>query len=143
MKLHLITIGEPKLTYARAGFQEYLGRLKHYHSMRVTHIADKYNDTEHILQAAGDGSYKVALVIDAKQFSSPELATFIESRNQDGREVACLIGGPDGLPPEVIAACDMKWSFSRLTFPHDLAMVVLAETLYRASTIAAGQPYHR
>ncbi|MBC7966751.1 MAG: 23S rRNA (pseudouridine(1915)-N(3))-methyltransferase RlmH, partial [Fuerstia sp.] len=78
------------------------------------------------------------LVIDAKQLSSPELAKFIESHNQDGREVACLIGGPDGLPPEVIQAADMQWSFSRLTFPHDLAMVVLAETLYRASTIAAG-----
>ncbi len=142
MKLHIITIGEPKLAYARAGWTEYIGRLKHYHSVRVSHIADKHNDTEHLLAAAGQ-AYKVALVIEAKQLSSPELAAFIESRNQDGREVVFLIGGPDGLPDEVIAASDMQWSFSRLTFPHDLAMVVLAETLYRASTIAAGQPYHR
>jgi 23S rRNA (pseudouridine1915-N3)-methyltransferase len=142
MKLHIITIGEPKLAYAAAGWREYLGRLKHYHSVRVTHIADKHNDADHLLAAAGQ-AYKVSLVIEGKQFSSPELALFIESRNQDGREVACIIGGPDGLPSEVIAASDLQWSFGRLTFPHDLAMVVLAEALYRASTIAAGQPYHR
>jgi 23S rRNA (pseudouridine1915-N3)-methyltransferase len=122
MKIHIITVGEPKLPYARSGWDEYIGRLKHYHSVRLTHIADRHNDSDHLLAAAGM-AYTVALVIDAKQLSSPELAAFIEGRNQDGREVAFLIGGP--------------------TFPHDLAMVVLAETLYRSSTIAAGQPYHR
>ncbi len=142
MKIHIVTVGEPKLPYARTGWDEYMARLKHYHSVRVTHVADKRNDAGHLL-AAADTAYKVALVIDAPQFSSPELAHFIETRNQDGREVAFLIGGPDGLPPEVIAASDTSLSFSRLTFPHDLAMVILAETLYRASTIAAGQPYHR
>lgn len=142
MKINIITIGEPKLAYARAGWSEYVERLKHYHTLRVTHIADKHNDAEHILRAAS-ATYKVGLVIEAEQFSSPELASFIEQHNQDGREVAFLIGGPDGLPSEVIQVCDRQWSFSRLTFPHDLAMVVLVETLYRASTIAAGQPYHR
>lgn len=142
MKMHIITVGEPKLTYARQGFAEYLGRLKHYHTVRVTHIADKHNDAPHFLQAAG-AAYKVGLVIAGKQLDSLELARFIESRNQAGREVAFLIGGPDGLPPEAITACDLKLSFSRLTFPHDLAMLVLTETLYRSSTIAAGQPYHR
>ena len=142
MKLHIITIGEPKLAYARAGWDEYIGRLKHYHAVRLTHIADKHNDTEHLLAAVGQ-AYIVALVIEAAQLSSPELATRIESWNQAGREVAFLIGGPDGLPAEVITAANLQLSFSRLTFPHDLAMVVLVETLYRASTIAAGQPYHR
>ncbi len=142
MKIHIITIGEPKPAYAKAGWQEYIGRLKHYHAVRATHIADKHNDAGHLLEAAGK-AYKVALAITGKQLSSPELAAFIESRNQDGREVAFIIGGPDGLQPEVLAASDMQLSFSKLTFPHDLAMVILAETLYRASTIAAGQPYHR
>lgn len=145
MKLHIITIGSPKLQYARDGFNEYIGRLQHYHGVRVTHIADKHNDSEHILSAAGS-SFKVALVIDApgaRQFSSSELAQFIEQRNQAGQEVAFLIGGPDGLPDDIIKTCDLRWSFGCLTYPHDLAMVILAETLYRASTIAAGQPYHR
>lgn len=142
MKIHIITIGQPKLAYARDGFDEYIGRLRHYHTVRVTHIADKHNDADHFRQAAGD-AFTVALVIDGRQYDSPELARFIEQRNQEGREVAFLIGGPDGLPDSIISTSDLQLGFSRLTFPHDLAMLILAETLYRSSTIAAGQPYHR
>ena len=142
MKIHLITIGKPKLAYAQAGFEEYLGRLKHYHDVRVTHIADKFNDAPHLVEAMSN-SYKVGLVIQANQFTSPHLAEFLEKRAGESREVSFIIGGPDGLPQAVIDACDYQWSLSELTLPHDLAMVVLAETLYRASTISAGQPYHR
>jgi 23S rRNA (pseudouridine1915-N3)-methyltransferase len=142
MKLHIITIGQPKLPYAKQGWEEYWNRLKHYHDVRATHIPDKHNDTEHILEAAGN-SYKIALEIQGKEFTSPELAQFLEKRALDGREISFLIGGPDGLPAEVRQIADLQWSFGRLTLPHDLAMVTLLETLYRASTISAGQPYHR
>ena len=142
MKIHIITTGSPKLAYAQAGFEEYRSRLMHYHTVRVSHIADKRADTEHIMQAIGT-AYTVALEIEATQLSSQELASFIETRNQAGREVAFLIGGPDGLPLEIRANADRQLSFSRLTFPHDLAMVILVEALYRASMIATGQPYHR
>jgi 23S rRNA (pseudouridine1915-N3)-methyltransferase len=143
MKLHVITVGEPKLAYAKQGWEEYLKRLKHYHQLRVTHIADKYAyDPGHFLQAAGN-TYKVALVIDGEQFTSPELAGFLDKRALDGREVCLLIGGPEGLPAEVIQTADLQWGLARLTFPHDLAMVVLLEALYRASTISAGIPYHK
>jgi 23S rRNA (pseudouridine1915-N3)-methyltransferase len=53
------------------------------------------------------------------------------------------VGGPEGLPQAVIDQADLAWSLSKLTLPHDLAMVVLLEALYRASTISAGQPYHK
>ena len=142
MKLHIITVGQPKLDYAKRGWAEYWQRLGHYHQLRVTHVADKQNDAEHLLAAAGN-SYKVALVIDGKGLSSPHLAQFLEQRALEAREVSFIIGGPDGLPPAVIATADFQWSLSGLTLPHDLAMVVLLETLYRASTINAGQPYHR
>ena len=142
MKIHVITIGEPKLSYAKLGWQEYRDRLKHYHQLRTTHVADKHNDAAHILEAAGS-SYKVALVIEGKQFSSSDLAAFLEKRALAGREVSFIIGGPDGLPPEVIEKSDYQWSFGKLTLPHDLAMVTLLEALYRASTINSGQPYHR
>lgn len=143
MKLHIITVGEPKLAYAKAGWQEYLSRLKHYHTLRITHVADKHAyDSDYLLNACGN-AYKVALVIEGAQFSSPELAAFLEKRALDGRELCLLVGGPEGLPSAVIDSADTTWSFSRLTFPHDLAMVVLLEALYRASTIAAGQPYHK
>lgn len=142
MRIHVVTIGQPKLEYARQGWEEYWGRLKHYHSLRATHIPDKHNDAGHILEAAGT-SYKIALEIEGQQLSSPELAQFLDKRALEGREVSFLIGGPDGLPPEVRQAADWQLSFGRLTLPHDLAMVTLLEALYRASTISAGQPYHR
>ena len=143
MKLHIITVGEPKLAYAQAGWNEYLKRLGHYHSVRVTHIADKWAyNTSHLLEAAGR-AYKIALVIDGAQLESAELANFLEKRALEGREVCCMIGGPEGLPPDVAQHADFRLSLSKLTFPHDLAMVVLLEALYRASTISAGQPYHK
>lgn len=142
MKIHIITIGQPRLTYAKHGWEEYWNRLKHYHQLRVTHIADKNNDADHILEAAGN-SYKVGLIIEGQELSSPELSQFLDKRALEGREVSFIIGGPDGLPQEVIDQADFKWSFGKLTLPHDLAMVVLLEALYRVSTISAGHPYHR
>lgn len=144
MKLHIITVGEPKLAYAKAGWVEYLQRLGRYHQVRISHLADKWaDDANHILTSAGQNTYKIALVIDGRQYSSPELAGLMEKWALEGREVCLIIGGPNGLPAAVIAAADFTWSLSELTFPHDLAMVVLLETLYRSSTINAGHPYHR
>ncbi len=143
MKLHLVTVGEPKLAYAKAGWQEYLSRLKHYHAVRVTHIPDKYAyDSAYLLQTCGN-SYKVMLVVGGKAMSSPDLAAFLDKRALEGREICFIIGGPEGLPTPVIASADLQWSLSELTLPHDLAMVVVAEALYRASTITAGHPYHK
>jgi 23S rRNA (pseudouridine1915-N3)-methyltransferase len=142
MKIHIITVGKPKLPYARAGWEEYLARLKKLHDVRITHLADKHaDDTGRLLAAAGAG-YKVALVIDAPEKDSEQLADLLKDKALEGREVTWLVGGPDGLPASVIEACDLQLGLSKLTFPHDLAMVVLAEALYRASTINAGSPYH-
>lgn len=142
MKIHIITIGQPKLQYAKEGWEEYFGRLKHYHQIRATHIPDKHNDAKHILEAAGT-SYKVALEIEGEQLGSTELSSWLDRRALDAREVSFIIGGPDGLPAEVLEKIDYKWSLGRHTMPHDLAMVSLLEALYRASTISAGHPYHK
>src|SRR5438128_2285799 len=132
MKLHIVTIGKPKLEYAKNGWDEYLARLGRYHQVRVTHLADKFaDDSGKIIEATGD-SYRVGLIIEGRQLSSRQLATFLEQRAIEAREVCFIIGGPDGLPSAVQAAMDLQWSFSELTFPHDLAMVVLVEALYRA-----------
>lgn len=143
MKLHIVTVGKPKLDYAKLGWEEYLKRLRHYHQVRVTQLADKYAyDVEKILDVT-TGTYRVGLIIDGSQLSSQELALFLATQAQDAKEVSFIIGGPEGLPAAAEQAMDVKLSFSKLTFPHDLAMVVLLETLYRASTINAGIPYHK
>lgn len=143
MKLHILTIGSPKLRYAQMGFEEYRMRLSRHHALRVTHLGDKWsNDAEHILQASAK-AYKISLVIDGgTELSSHALADFLNKRETEGREVCCMIGGPDGLPQAVIDQSDFRWSLSPLTFPHDLAMVIVSEALYRATTIGAGHPYH-
>lgn len=142
MRIHIVTVGQPKLCYARDGWDEYYGRLGHFHQVRVTHLSDKYSaDAQKLLDAAGS-AYKVALVIDGNQMDSHQLSSFLQKRAQESREVCFIIGGPDGLPPEVAQVADYHWSLSPLTFPHDLAMVILVEALYRASTITAGHPYH-
>ena len=143
MRLHIITVGQPKLAYAKLGWEEYLARLKRTHQVQVTHVPDKHAyDGAYLTKAAGT-AYKIALVIDGHQMSSPGLAAFLEKRALDGRDICFLIGGPEGLPASVIEQADLAWSFSKLTFPHDLAMVILLEALYRASTISAGRPYHK
>jgi 23S rRNA (pseudouridine1915-N3)-methyltransferase len=143
MRMHVVTIGQPKLAYARVGWEEYLTRLQRHHQVRVTHVPDKYAyDATRILQACGE-AYIVALVIGGNQYNSPELADFLEKRALDGREVCFVIGGPEGLPEQVIQKAQLGWGLSKLTFPHDLAMVVMMEALYRASTINDGLPYHK
>jgi len=143
MKIHIVTIGKPKLHYASIGWNEYMWRLEHFHKITVTHLSDKYaNDADKILEASAN-TYRVALVIEGKVMDSKALAIFLKRRELSAKKVSFIIGGPEGLPKEVIDKADYQWSLSPLTFPHDLAMVVTLEALYRASTINAGQPYHK
>lgn len=143
MKIHIVTIGKPKLAYAAAGWEEYLGRLKRYHDVRVTQLSDKFAyDADKIAETIGSG-YKTILEITGKQMTSEELATFLEKRELDAREVCFVIGGPEGLPQSIRDSADFQWSFGKLTLPHDLAMVTLVETLYRSSTINSNHPYHK
>jgi len=143
MKLHLVTVGKPKLAYASLGWADYLGRLQRLHTVRVTQLHDKYADDADKFREVTAGSCVVALESQGRDLSSHQLADFLRQRELEAREVSLVIGGPDGLPPAIRQQADFQWSLSRLTLPHDLAMVVTAEALFRASTINAGLPYHR
>ncbi len=85
----------------------------------------------------------IALDERGTQMSTRELADWLAGRMREGRDLAFLIGGPDGFAAEVVARSDMTLALSRLTLPHALARVVLAEQLYRAMTILTHHPYHR
>lgn len=142
MKIHVITISAPELEYAKIGWHEYLRRLKRYYDVRVTHIPLKKNDAQTILKTAGK-AYKIALYKNGTQLSSEELASFLQGHILHEKEIVFIIGGPEGLQQEVLDQCPVHISFSRMTFPHDLAMVILMEALYRSATISAGHPYHK
>jgi 23S rRNA (pseudouridine1915-N3)-methyltransferase len=143
MKIHIVTVGKPKLAYAKEGWDEYLSRLQRLQTVRVTHLADKYADDVGKIREAITGTYVVALEITGTDLTSEALTEFLRDRELGAREVSFVIGGPDGLPQEIRSGADYRWSLSRLTLPHDLAMVVTLEALFRASTIKAGLPYHR
>lgn len=142
MKLRIVTIGKPKLAYARAGWDEYLTRLRRLEQVEVVQLADKFAADSARLAEVAQNSFVVALVVGGKQLDSPQLAEFLRERALAAQDVSFVIGGPDGLPADFIASANLQLGLSRLTFPHDLAMVITLEALYRASSIQAGLPYH-
>lgn len=151
MRVHIVTVGEPKHPYAREGVELYLERLGRYHKVRVSHVRDskrgaeagKLEEGRALLQAAGK-AFIVALDPRGKQFTTEALSAWLSNLALTGEgEVAFLVGGPDGLSDEVRTQSRLLWSLSDLTLPHDLAQLVLAEALYRASSFERGEPYHR
>jgi 23S rRNA (pseudouridine1915-N3)-methyltransferase len=96
-----------------------------------------------MMAAIRPGDYVVALEIKAKSLDTSALAAWLADRMRDGRPLALLIGGPDGLAPQCRERADQAWSLSPLTLPHGLARVVVAEQIYRAMSLLGGHPYHR
>ncbi|MXU64964.1 23S rRNA (pseudouridine(1915)-N(3))-methyltransferase RlmH [Oceanomicrobium pacificus] len=95
-------------------------------------------------RAVPQGAALVGLDERGKLLTSPDFATRIADwRDAGQRDLVFLIGGADGLDPELRARCDMLLSFGKMVWPHMLARVMLSEQLYRASSILAGAPYHR
>ena len=100
-------------------------------------------EAKRLLVALRPKEFVVALDERGDEFTTRELAAWLDARRQAGRDVAFLIGGPDGLDPEVLQRADFKLSLSRLTLPHALVRVLLTEQLYRAQSLLENHPYHR
>lgn len=100
-------------------------------------------EAKRIAAALPRGAVRVALDERGRDVTTRELAKLVSRWREGGRDVAFLIGGPDGLAADVKAAADATLRLSSLTLAHGLARVLLAEQLYRASSILAGHPYHR
>jgi 23S rRNA (pseudouridine1915-N3)-methyltransferase len=101
------------------------------------------SEAKKLLATLRKDEFVVTLDERGTELTTRELASWLGARMQDGRDLAFLIGGPDGFAPDVLARADFKWSLSRLTFPHALVRVLLAEQLYRAQSVLANHPYHR
>ena len=95
------------------------------------------------MAAIPKGNRIVTLEVTGKPWDTPMLASNMEKWQMDGRDVSLLIGGPEGLSPECIAASEQKWSLSPLTLPHPLVRIIVAESLYRAWSLNTNHPYHR
>lgn len=142
MKITLITVGTPHLPFAKDGIKEYLKRIHRFMDIDVIHIKDDKNAESKILKSIGAG-HCVLLDEIGKEYTSRELARMLEKNKNQSQNMTLVIGGPDGHSDAVRSRGDSLLSLSRLTFPHDIAMMITLEALYRAATINAGHPYHR
>jgi 23S rRNA (pseudouridine1915-N3)-methyltransferase len=154
LRLLVVAAGTKLPDWVNTGFEEYAGRLTRDYRLDLKEIALGHRasgpatqaiakEGEKMLAAIPPGAYVVAMQVGGRNLSSEQLAQFLQTRSQEGRDIVFCIGGPEGLAPDVDARADFKWSLSGLTLPHALARVVLAEALYRAVTIIKGHPYHR
>ncbi len=87
--------------------------------------------------------YVVALEVTGTPMSTEQLSRWLAQRLQDGKPLAFLIGGPDGLAAPCVDRADYRWSLSPLTLPHALVRIIVAEQVYRATSLLARHPYHR
>ncbi len=135
--------------------EDYLGRLTKSGKplslgpAETLEVEDKKNrgmaaEAQLLERATPSGALVCTLDERGKTLSSPEFANLLaEWRDQGQRDVAFIIGGADGINPELRARADASISFGKMVWPHMLVRVMLAEQLYRAVSILAGAPYHR
>lgn len=154
MLLRLIAAGTRMPGWVNAAYEDYAGRLTADYRLELKEIAlgqrsggnssqAVAKEGERMLAALPASPHIVALQVTGRSLSSEQLAKFLEARARDGRDLAFIIGGPDGIAPGVDAKAATRWSLSALTLPHGLARVMVAEALYRAVSIIKGHPYHR
>jgi 23S rRNA (pseudouridine1915-N3)-methyltransferase len=140
VKLVVLAVGKIKDAPMRAAADDYFARVRRY-----TTCDERETKTSAELEAAiPAGALTVALEVDGQALTSTEFAARIEQWSSRGKGVtAFLIGGADGIPKALSAQATARISLSKMTLPHRLARVVLAEQLYRAMTILRGEPYAR
>lgn len=155
MKARLIATGERAPSWVAQGFAEYQKRLSHWLPLELVEIEPGLrgkgrdpkraieDEGKRVLAALPKNAYLIALDVPGRQLSSEQLAQRLEHWRSQGRDLAFLIGGPEGHAAEVSAAADEKWSIGPLTLPHMLVRLVVAEQLYRAAAMLANHPYHR
>jgi len=125
-------------------YEDYTRRLRS--QLRIDldelEVKNKADEEKRLIERVGD-DYLVALDERGKSLTTLELAKWLGQRQQDGRNLSFVIGGPDGLGPEILKKATLRWSLSALTFPHAMVRVILAEQLYRAHSVLQNHPYHR
>ncbi len=146
MRWKVLAIGKPRLPFARLGMEEYLGRLNPRISLQVEYLKAGTRESESTqMLERSQGWYRVVLDERGDEVTSRELAGRISAWEQQGalKGIALLIGGADGHAPELREAAQWRWSLSRLTLQHEMALLLVLEQIYRAYSIKAGTPYHR
>lgn len=155
MRIHFLAIGQRVPAWVEEGYQEFARRLPPECRLQLTEIAAarrakgadigrlRATEGERLLAALPRDTHIVALDVRGAAWSTEQLAARLAGWMQGGRDIALMVGGPDGLAPECLRRADASWSLSALTLPHALVRIVVAEQIYRAWTVYKGHPYHR
>ena len=153
MKITVLSVGKIRDDRLRSLVEEYRGRLSHHLPLDEVEVKKvKKSDprqvmaeeAEALLGATPEGALRIALTERGKTRTSEEVAEELESWMLAGRQhVVFYIGGAHGLDRAFLKACDRRWSLSPMTFPHDVARMLLWEQLYRGMSILRGEPYHK
>jgi 23S rRNA (pseudouridine1915-N3)-methyltransferase len=155
MKITILAVGTRLQQWVYDGVAVYTKRMPAHLQLQVREIpaaartargskaAAREQEGERLLREAATADVTIALDETGKALNSLELATEMQRWLLTAPHVAMLVGGPDGLPEACKTEADWLWSLSKLTLPHGLVRVVLAEQLYRAWTILQRHPYHR
>ncbi|HXF66918.1 MAG TPA: 23S rRNA (pseudouridine(1915)-N(3))-methyltransferase RlmH [Burkholderiales bacterium] len=153
MKFLVVAVGHRMPAWVQAGFSEYAGRMPHWARIELVALkpAPRGGGTRRALEAEGArilaalpaGCFRIALDERGSLLGTAELVRHVARWRGEGRDVAFVIGGADGLAGAVKKSADFLWALTPLTLPHGLARVLLAEQLYRAVSILQNHPYHR
>ena len=154
MTIHLLVVGRVKNDALHEACTDYEKRIRNYTPLEVREVKDagrtdrvadyaRRKEGEALAKALPRGAHMVALTRTGRSIASSDLAERLQTWRDGNRDVAFVIGGAHGLDPVLVEAAQETLSLSGMTFPHELARLVLLEQLYRACTILRGEPYHK
>lgn len=159
LQIKILAVGKIKENYLKDGIKEYAKRLGAYAKLDILEVDDepcpdkaspaeekkiRQKEGERLLKVLSKQDYVILLDRQGKELSSPELAVFLEKKALAGQSsLVFIIGGSLGADEDVQKRADYRWSFSKLTFPHQLIRLVLVEQIYRAFKINKNEPYHK
>lgn len=155
MNIELLAAGSKSPAWVAEGFGEYCKRFPRDWQLRLTELPIakrgrgasverlKAEEGEKMFAAMKPGAKLIAMDRSGEIWNTEQLARELEEWRVDSRHLQIMIGGPDGLSDQCLAAAHHTWSLSNLTFPHLLVRVIVAEQLYRAWSILNNHPYHK
>jgi 23S rRNA (pseudouridine1915-N3)-methyltransferase len=152
VRLRVIAVGRDRKGLFAPAVETYVGRIRRYLPFEVVTVpASRHaeaararaEEAEKIRRAHGTGRRLICLEVDGEALSSEGLATRLGRLMQEGRDVDLVIGGDEGLDPDLRREAEAAVSLGPMTLPHQLARLVLVEQVYRAMTLLRGEPYHK
>lgn len=154
LNIKLIVVGKFKEKYWSEAEAEYRKRLTPYAKISLVELNEipfksevdreriRAEEAIKIKNVIPENAFIIALTETGTEFTSPEFATWLTKRSEQGQVLVFIIGGPLGLDRELLQQAHATVSLSALTFPHQMARVIVMEQLYRAAMIATGKQYH-